>query len=120
MVHAPSVNTPNAGHAREILATICVEFTDARADQGAIELAQAMAAGRAFEMDMADWDTLFGAVLERLERIVTERPAADGAAPPSEAADRVRTGVRECVRALGQLHAMLAHGRATRAGLPLI
>ena len=57
---------------------------------------------------LGDLDALFCAVTARLRRIADGSTDA-GAAPAIDANDRMRSSVLECVAALDQLHAMLAH-----------
>jgi hypothetical protein len=67
------------------------------------------------QIDIADWDSLFDAVEERL-RDTVEKP--DVAATPSAAqynASRVKSVVLDCVSALDKLHKALRQERSTHA-----
>ena len=52
-----------------------------------------------------DWNLLFRTVMDRLSRIAAEPGGEPSAQPLPDATRRLRNDVRECVAALGQLHA---------------
>ena len=71
-------------------------------------------AGQPAVVAIEDWDDLFLAVRTRLELTVGTLAAT---LPEGEGAVWIRTGVLECVEALGQLHDMLRHERERGHGL---
>ena len=73
-------------------------------------------ASHAADVAIDDWNDLFSAVRTRLELMAGTLPAT---APGNDGVFRVRTGVLECVEALGQLHEMLGHERERRDRLEL-
>jgi hypothetical protein len=54
-----------------------------------------------------DWDVLFGAVKDRLNKAANTGAASTAEPLPHDAAERMRAVMLECVEALGQLHTML-------------
>lgn len=68
--------------------------------------------GAPLNIPVEDWDILFRAVEERLTRMVDERHAATDHSGMHDMRGSARETVLECVAALDQLHAALAHERA--------
>ena len=66
-----------------------------------------------------DWDLLFRAVMTRLSHIAAEPGDEPTAQPLPDAARRLRSDVRECISALGQLHASQRNAAACNARLEL-
>ena len=73
----------------------------------------------ASDVAIGDWDTLFSAVEARLTATVGELIAALPATSASTCANQVRVSVLECVAALHQLHATMAHELARRQRIEL-
>jgi hypothetical protein len=65
----------------------------------------------------ADWDSLFLAVLARLENCVSDHPIPAQQLPLYDPRVVVRATVLECVSALQQLHVALSHERQLNSGL---
>jgi hypothetical protein len=69
------------------------------------------------DLARGDWDLLFRSVMNRLSRIAAEPSVEPGVPLLPDAARRLRSDVRECVSALGQLHAWQRNTAASTAEL---
>lgn len=69
------------------------------------------------DLARGDWDLLFHAVMNRLSNIAAEPGDEPAVKLLPDAARRLRSDVRECVSALGQLHAWQRNTAACNAEL---
>jgi hypothetical protein len=67
------------------------------------------------QIDIADWDSLFGAVEERLRKTVEKPDQATTPATAKDNASRIKSVVLDCVSALDKLHKALRQERSTHA-----
>ena len=63
------------------------------------------------EIEPEDWDSLFGAIEERLRDTVVTLDSTTAQLAPQEKLSRIKSVVLDCVSSLGALHKALRHDR---------
>lgn len=107
----PLLHTPSLCRSDSCTVAIGLRSDYARATSGTVASVASMV-GAPLNLSVQDWDTLFRAVEERLQRIVGEPNAGAAHLPKHNMCGAAREAVEECVGALDQLHTALTHERA--------